>query len=604
MRKILLWILESILITLAFTTQFHPSLVAADYGESIDFLLAQVAELLGEYQLQALLLLVIVAISLKWMKQKEMKGYYDGWILPLVFSAFLLIGNSFYAVNSFDYCFGSLVNFLKFITCFAGYTLLFRRLLQLLYWAIEFLPGLEKIELISDKLMGKHCFGKVFLFLLVLWTPVLLISYPGNLCYDVIGQIEQVMGTAVYSAHHPLFSSLIIGGIVKLGTTLFGSSDAGLMLYIVFQTVLLASALAATIAWMKKRKIASIWIFVVLSIYTFAPMYSNIVSTAVKDVPFVALVIWYMIYLATLLEDRNCLKKAGFTIPFLLIQVLVMLLRNNGVYVVLISGLVLSIIWWKQSKKKERIRLLLVLVFIPFVIWKLVTGIMMTSLQAQEGSTGEMLSLPFQQTARYMQLYRQELSEDEKAAIEAVLGDVEEIAAHYNPDIADPVKALYKKDATKTELLSYLTTWAGGFFKHPVVYVEAFTAHVYGWFDPMVPNEIRYEVEYDAMGNKEIFTGAHKVMVFFYRLANRISILGFLENVGVYTWGIFVLVEYTWKRRRSHFGLLIPLLVSLLICMASPCFFLHPRYAYPIMFTLPFVFGILINKGKLQEENA
>ena len=29
--------------------------------------------------------------------------------------------------------------------------------------------------------------------------------------------------------------------------------------------------------------------------------------------------------------------------------------------------------------------------------------------------------------------------------------------------------------------------------------------------------------------------------------------------------------------------------VTLLICMASPVFFGHPRYAFPIMFTLPYL---------------
>ena len=54
-----------------------------------------------------------------------------------------------------------------------------------------------------------------------------------------------------------------------------------------------------------------------------------------------------------------------------------------------------------------------------------------------------MMSLPFQQTARYLLLYQQEITPEERAAIEAVLGDVGTVADKYDPASADPVKALF-----------------------------------------------------------------------------------------------------------------------------------------------------------------
>ena len=48
----------------------------------------------------------------------------------------------------------------------------------------------------------------------------------------------------------------------------------------------------------------------------------------------------------------------------------------------------------------------------------------------------------------------------------------------------------------------------------------------------------------------------------------------------------------------------MPLFISLLICMASPCFYLHPRYAYPIMFTIPFLLGTLGTKAAERPEES
>ena len=145
---------------------------------------------------------------------------------------------------------------------------------------------------------------------------------------------------------------------------------------------------------------------------------------------------------------------------------------------------------------------------------------------------------------------------------------------------------------TGGELVEYFLAWAKGFFKHPGVYFEAFFAHVYGWFEPGVSNAPRYEAEYNLFAKKGLFTGADKVLVFVYRLADRITPLGLLQNVGAYTWAMLILCGYLKRNNKKMLVLLTPLLVSLLICMVSPCFYLHPRYAYPYMFTLPFLYGL------------
>lgn len=595
----LMVIIQAFLISFACTVQFHKPLIREEYEEWIDYALAQAAELLGTYDFISVLVFVLAGFFLWYVKPSQKLRNCPSWIFSGFLSACLFLGRSYKETNSWTYCFGSAVNLGKFLLALAGMTILLRFMIGFFLEIYEKCSASEWQMRWTGWLFGKKCFWKIFVLLLLVWTPVIVVSYPGNVCYDVIGQIEQGIGLTAYSAHHPLLHTILVGGLVKLGWGLTGSYDAGLFLYIWVQALMLSSALAGTIWWLSlkkfaKGKISHPILLLILGVYIFSPMYSNMVSTAIKDIPFMAAFVWYMILLAEIWHCRERLKNPLFVAAFLVTAVAMSLLRNNGFYVLVLTGVIMVCAWWRGAQNSARLKYVLYLLIVPVVLSKMISGMLLAGLDAQKGKAAEMFSLPFQQTARYMQLYRGEISEDEKQAIEGVLGDVEQIAISYDPDIADPVKRLYyeQSDVTGGELVEYFLAWAKGFFKHPGVYFEAFFAHVYGWFDPQVSNAPRYEAEYTLFEKHGLFTGADKVLLFIYRLADRVTPLGLLQNVGAYTWAMLILCGYSMRRNKRMFVLLVPLLVSLLICMASPCFYLHPRYAYPYMFTLPFLYGL------------
>ncbi len=594
-----LLILQAFLISFACTVQFHMPLKAADYEEGIDYILAQAAELFGEYNFISVLAFLAAFMFVKFVSNKEIAAKQPSWLLSLFFSFCLFVGRSYEETNSWGYCFGSVVNFVKFSVAMAGMAVLLKKSIGFLLWGYEKLSAGGFECAFGRWLFNNKTFIKVFLILIGLWAPIIIISYPGNLCYDVIGQIEQVVGISEYSSHHPLLHTLLSGGLVELGFRITGSYDYGLFMYIWVQAIMLASALAGTIWWLNRQeftrgKISQPILLMILSVYVLSPMYSNMVSTAIKDIPFMAALIWYVVLLAEILFNRESLRKRGFAAVFVIVAVLMSLLRNNGFYVLVLTGIVLVIVWWKQADRKQRLRNIVLLLILPVALSKVISGGLIVVLDANQGKAAEMFSLPFQQTARYLQLYRDELGENEKRAIEGVLGDVNEVAASYDPDIADPVKRhyYYQDEVTGGELVQYFLAWGKGLFKHPSVYFEAFFAHVYGWFDPEVSNAPRYEAEYDLFSKRGLFNNADKVLVFVYRLADRVTPLGLLQNVGAYTWAMLILWGYMMKNNRRALVLMAPLMVSLLICIASPCFYLHPRYAYPYMFTVPFLYGL------------
>lgn len=567
------------------------------YKSKIHYLYAMVTQWLGAYRFSGLLLFVMVIVFLWWMKKQEYDKRYTGRVLPCFFALCLVVGKSYAEAQNSTFCFGNLFYFSVFLTATVGFYILLRNMIALFLVGYDKLGQAKWYHKFVNRLLGEHCFRNVVLLLLMCWLPVIILSYPGNLCYDVLGQIEQGLGTRPYSAHHPLLHTLIVSGVIRIVRGLTGNIDLGLFSYILLQAVCLAAALAGTLKRLAKRNVSLAFRGVILLVYLLAPMYSNIVSTAIKDVPFMAAVIWYILLLEELVVEGPKDRKIGFWVRFVLVQVLTGLLRNNGIYMVVISGIGLTVFYgWRLRKKSNisRKRFILILccaVILPFGGYQLANTGLCNILHAEPGSRGEMFSIPFQQTARYLQLYRDTLTKEERTAIENILGDVTQIAERYNPDISDPVKALYRTDAGFDEMTAYFKTWASCFFRHPGVYFEAFFLHVYGWFDPAVSNAIRYESENDIFRQGGLLPGAEKLLVFVYRLAEYIPILAILENVGFYTWLLLILAGESIRKREQKGILLLPLIVSLLICMASPCFYLHPRYAFPIMFTLPFLYG-------------
>ncbi len=597
MRQKIMLLLKSFLTAVAITTEFGVALKPELYETKIDYIIASIYELLGNYDVKFLFVWLLAGVFFFFLEGKVVlkdagkKNTSVG--LAVFFAMCLVFGKSYHETAGAVYVFGSVVNFVKAAGTIAGLACLFYVMIA---GAFEIL---KRTQFYGENqgFFAKKPFLKSFVILSAVYGVVVLISYPGTLCWDVIGQIEQVTKEIGYSTHHPLVHTFLVGGLTQMGYSLFGSYEMGLFVYMLVQMFMFVAAFSATIAVLSKRGLKQRYLAILLALYCITPLYSNIVSVAIKDVPFVAFVIGYFICYIMLLERPGKIKDVKFLAIYVFLQLGVILFRNNGLALVVLSGLGAFIYFFKKYNWKERVVYLLSSFVVSLAVSKLILFVLIGLTNATEGSSGEMLSIPFQQTARYLQLYQTEISEGEREAIEAVLGPVEVVAAEYNPVIADDVKALFDRSADTSEIIDYLVAWAKGFFKHPGVYFDAFFAHIYGWFTPGVSNAIRYETTYTDIAQQGLFKDAGKYLIFLYRFANRIPFLGILENIGAYVWGLFFLIFYAKRNKKTDimYGS-IPLVVSLLVCMASPCFISHPRYGMPIMATLPFLYGFMLSK--------
>ena len=592
-------ILKALLSSYALLAVYNEPVSYAEYGRGIIFYIKQsLYEIFDIPNFIFLMASIVMAFFyLKLSENKEKTGI-DGsrFLIAFFFSLIIVLGTGYRLSGSLTPCFGSLSCTVKSIIGCAGYTFLIYEVIG------SILKGIERLDRLRPEYTAFWKFGmffKSFIVIMLSYLPFMVLSFPINLCWDAYGQIEQVM-LGEYTLHHPIVDTLIMGGIVKAGNSFLGSYDAGLFMYMILQVLIVVSVFAYSLKYLASKNTSVYILRGLLVFYCISPVFSNSVTTALKDVPFSAFSLLFVVMLARCLDQSDADIKKWYVLA--LTAMFVIFTRKNGLPMVLLSVVGILIYLFVTKKPRALIRKISISGTAAVIVAVIINLLLANVLDAAHGSRGEMLSVPFQQTARYLRYYGDDVTQEEKAVIEKVLTNTETLAEVYDYTIADPVKAYYNLDASASEITAYIEVWIKCFFRHPGVYFDAFFAHVYGWFDPAVDNSIRYDIRYEEtlFDHYEVLPDIDRQLNAFYSIEDMITPLSFMQNIGFAVFSLFILVLYQRKSEKDGCfrALNIPLWISLLICMASPVFFGHPRYAFPILFSVPFLYGLTCSDWK------
>ena len=164
----------------------------------------------------------------------------------------------------------------------------------------------------------------------------------------------------------------------------------------------------------------------------------------------------------------------------------------------------------------------------------------------------------------------------------------------------------FNENVTSQELQEYFITWFKMFFKHPGCYVEAFLNNTYGYFyygDEPAWKYTKTESEnIQGLINPAGFDIHHieslhsvRTLVAQYEsLLTHFPVISIFSSCAFFTWITILLFMLLWKKKEmKKIFLLIPVIVSLLVCFAGPLNGINDfRYMFPIAFILPVVLGI------------
>ena len=294
--------------------------------------------------------------------------------------------------------------------------------------------------------------------------------------------------------------------------------------------------------------------------------------------------------------------------------VLLLCLYRNGILVIMVPSLAVFLL---ALRKETKVRLLYSVV----CALALVSGFLFQTIAARAyhtgTETGEMLSIPFQQTARYVRDHAGEVTEEEAKVIEEtfVLEDYRELGKLYYPMSSDPVKARYHWYAAEDEgavLKPYFRAWAGMLKKHPLTYLEATAANTFGYYaiTPVIKNQKGgagtpvqfYPDTYAVQGaidrsegtlsedlipeSPDALKGARELLSGWYGFFQKAPVLGVLFKCGFYFYLLLAFTLCYGRRKKKGSLLAVPLFLLILMAIASPVNE-HIRYIFPAIAALP-----------------
>lgn len=556
---------------------------------------------------------------------KKVRGYSVNVlqkILSMIFSIFMTLGFSYARMNSWQLVFGSFRMFFISIIICIGYYELFIRIFDLINIKIQHIKVEDfKLETMGKlrrllKFIDEKPFLSSILIIIAFWLIYIIAFYPVILSPDPSFQIKQFFNVDTKYAegvvkldenvnitnHHPVVHTLLLGECISLGR-LIGSDNFGLFIYSMIQIGILSATLSYTIKYLKKVNISLKVRVILLMIYSIVPMFPFYAMSAVKDTIYTSFMILYVIFLYNFITFNKDKKISNIKVIYvILLLLLISLFRNNGIYVIVLSFP--FIIFYSRKNMIKTITIFAIFLSLTTCYSKVI----LPYFKITNGSIREMLSIPFQQTARYVKNHGDEISEEDKKAIDKIL-IYDTIAERYQPELSDPVKNKYNKYATSDDLKEYFKAWYRGLTKHPGTYIEATINNTYGYF---YPNAIKWYTyhKYDSRVTKDNLVdysyndlqGIRDTLVVYQGIYPYIPFVGLISNIGFNTWMLLIMGVYliTFKKK-EYLIVLMPLYVSVLICIASPAN-TYFRYAMPYLFSNCALIPLLLNsiaKNKL-----
>lgn len=490
--------------------------------------------------------------------------------------------------------------------------------------------------------MNYRRIAKTTILIFVLWLPWIISLYPGAMLWDTYYQIWQCYpeGHPIYlipwdptesfvdnyfSDHHPIFDTLIFGAFARASDALFGSWNQGVFAYILLQALGTAASFAAAIEYLRRQGCPRPLCLSCALFFALMPFYACYTGAMIKDSLFSWLYVpWFLIVVEIARTRASCLENNRAFAWFLALSLLLCLTKKTGVYVVLFTLAILAIATVRNYRKEKvenkpatihrsshcttLTRLCTCGAASLVLMWGILPYIIFPVLDVVPGGKQEALGPLFQQTARYVIDYGDEVTPDEREAIDAVLG-YDDLAERYVAIWADPVKFGFNTESSSQDLANYLRTWVRQGLKHPDAYFKATWATAAPYLAPGGPIGIHRDtgdVEHDGsplIWRPSALNGYHDFMMNLYDALAGAPVLRILFQTCLYSFYVPLIGFIVGLKRRSlitvSYGAVA---ISLIACLITPMF--HARYALPLIYTAPlllcFLFCPKLNKAAVK----
>ena len=407
--------------------------------------------------------------------------------------------------------------------------------------------------------------------------PTWLAAWPGFFCYDAETEVYEVM-TFKYSNHHPILHELLLGNAFRIGYRINGSYNTGLVLFLLFQVIIMTAIFAYMLLTLKQCKVRkSLIVLSGIFLSLFPPVSIYLVCSA-KDVLFSGGVVLLFTVFFRIEKGLSPLKSKHTLLLLFAGTLLTTFFRNNGIYALVLFSIILFLFF--RSYRKA-----LIPIITGIIVYVAVTQTLIAVLPAKKGELKEFLSVPMQQLARVYNEDRGAYSDEDLETLYNLIPAV--ILENYDKDCADDVKVNFLEDNFKADKGRFISLYVRTFFKSPGEYFKAFWYMIDSYILPWVPvtgyegNRIgqmvygesayfQHEIEPPAT--------AHSLFPAYNRLLRSMSldirwqkvpVLSFILSPAFYLWiciaSFAVLIKRKQKDRILRYFIPLPIFLTVLL---------------------------------------
>lgn len=433
--------------------------------------------------------------------------------------------------------------------------------------------------------------------MLLCWLPTFLYVFPGIYSTDTMVQYMEVIGFEPLSNAHPIVHTLLLKGGLSLGRV-FGLSDRACYAAMTLgQMACLAAAFSYCALFVRTRFESRLLALGTALYFALFPLHVFYSMTLWKDIPFSACVLLLGLMLYDVQQSQGAvLRRPGFVLRLVLVSLGVLLLRNNGVLILLPSLLIFFFVL--RPARKALIGLFCGLAG----VYVFLHGFLLPWFSIDESSVAEMLSVPISQIGAIIQK-DQPLTQEEGDLIGSVL-PIEDIEELYSPRAPDSLKfaTSFDDEALAANLSALGRVWIDLLREYPEEAALAYL-HLEGGY--LYPDHVRPWIVYypnvtpenysKELQNEPVVPALSWVLHFLpNEIIDRNEALGFFFRPGYLIW-VYLLawaVLLSARRGKWMLCLLPPLVLWLSLMLGAPLS--DTRYAYPLFLLQPLAVGLCL----------
>ena len=459
-------------------------------------------------------------------------------------------------------------------------------------------------------LFEKHGKLKLFLVMFAIGMVFTCAKYPGIESGGIKYAYQQAMGMdslvrdlapvkypgSYITGHHPVVMTVLFGLFLKAGKA------AG---HINWGSFALSIAICAFNSWglswvlhYFRRILRPLFWDLVFLFMCLNPMFASFNTYIILDGLF-----------ATALAVFCCLVHRVYNDPenpsgyrwLTLCAVAIPFIKNQGIYIVLFTLLVLMLLRKRYWKK------ILICLAMPILVFNILfEGVVMPTCRIAPGGKQEMYSILCQTVANAIVSHPDILQSEEYEAVHKVF-PIEDWSI-YDRELSDPIKFCYNPQTTSADFGEFLKAWFKIGLKYPGSYSDAVIWQTYGYYSTDVATtgwcwegtEIVVSNEGDTISGARLRLN-HYLVDFFVVVTHNFK-QKWLFNIPFSMWmSLCCIVLY--RRKQTELIWYLPVALQWMICLLSPvngC----GRYAFIVYLMTPFIMAVCLSTATDEVEEG